>query len=168
MKYVFLFGDYRHADTSARDQIAISVQNFSTQVVEGDENGCRVEIQLVSDDASSPSAAKVTTLREPVWRADMFSTLTDAGSLDRMHYHPTFDGQEPCDRVYADAAAKSDPVQWLAGQLSHLPALLHRAGRDDMLYRVDTTEVQVALPEILHAVRASLTVAPRSGAGAAS
>jgi hypothetical protein len=80
LKFAFLFGDYRAADYDASDHLAITVQNFSTHRDDGDENGCRIEIQLVHEEMSSLAAAKVTTLKEPVWRADIFSTKTAARS----------------------------------------------------------------------------------------
>jgi hypothetical protein len=53
MKYAFLFGDYWTSDYDARDHLAVTVQNFSTHREEGDENGCRIEIQLVREEMRS-------------------------------------------------------------------------------------------------------------------
>lgn len=156
MKYAFLFGDYRAADYDARDHLAITVQNFSTHRDDGDENGCRIEIQLVHEEAPSLAAAKITTLREPVWRADIFSTRTSIGSWDRAHYHPTFEGQEPSGRVYAQEDVRKDPVGWARDWLSNLPELLTEGGHPEALAKIRLDELRSALPAMTAAVEATL------------
>ena len=36
---------------------------------------------------------------EPVWRADLFSVVGGVREVDPAHYHPTFSGLVPCERV---------------------------------------------------------------------
>ena len=156
MRYAFLFGDYETADVGARDTVAIMVQNLETHVPEGDENGCRIEIQVVHETAQSPSAAKETIIREPVWRADMFSARTNPGSWDRMHFHPTFDVQEPCARNYADAAARADPVAWAVEQLSDIYALFRQGGYPQLAATIHDEEVRAAMPHIAAAIADTL------------
>ncbi len=156
MKYAFLFGDYRTADYDARDHLAITIQNFSTHRDDGDENGCRIEIQLVHEEMSSLAAAKVTTLKEPVWRADIFSTKANIGSWDRAHFHPVFDRQEPSGRAYAQEEIRRDPVSWARQQLSDLPELLKAGGHPEALKKIRPEEVRTALPAMVAAVEATL------------
>jgi hypothetical protein len=156
LKYAFLFGKYRTADYDARDHLAITVQNFSTHRDDGDENGCRIEIQLVHEEMSSLAAAKVTTLEEPVWRADIFSTRTSIGSWDRAHFHPRFEGQEPSGRAYAQEEIRKDPVEWARERLSNLPALLTEGGHPEVLDHIDLVDVESALPAMVAAIAATL------------
>lgn len=156
MKYAFLFGAYRTADYDARDELAVTVQNFSTHRDDGDENGCRIEIQLVHEKMSSLAAAKVTTLGEPVWRADIFSTKTAPGTWDRAHFHPRFEGQEPSGRAYAQDEIRKNPVGWARERLADLPSLLREGGHPEMLERIDLAEVALALPAMVAAVEATL------------
>jgi hypothetical protein len=156
MKYAFLFGDYRTADYDARDHLAVTVQNFSTHRDDGDENGCRIEIQLVREEMSSLAAAKVTTLGEPVWRADIFSTKSAIATWDRAHFHPRFEGQEPTGRAYAQDEIREDPVAWARERLSNLASLLTEGGHPEVLEQIDVAEVASALPAMVAAVEATL------------
>jgi hypothetical protein len=88
------------------------------------EHGARVELRELPAQAhrGSESAAQVITLDRPLWRADLFDRLRDeAGSFGVAHYHPWFDGNEPCDRTW-DAALTADPWQWLGDQFARLGA----------------------------------------------
>ena len=54
----------------------------------------------------------------PVFRADLFDQTTyPPGNLRSAHFHPNFEGVEPCDRVWPEEI-KQDPTGWLAGELS--------------------------------------------------
>jgi hypothetical protein len=88
------------------------------------EHGARVELRELPAQAhrGSESAAQVITLDRPLWRADLFDRLRDeAGSFGVAHYHPWFDGNEPCDRTW-DPALTADPWQWLGDQFVSLGA----------------------------------------------
>jgi hypothetical protein len=88
------------------------------------EHGARVELRELPAQAhrGSESAAQVITLDRPLWRADLFDRLRDeAGSFGVAHYHPRFDGNEPCDRTW-DPALTADPWRWLGDQFASLGA----------------------------------------------
>ena len=88
------------------------------------EHGARVELRELPAQAhrGSESAAQVITLDRPLWRADLFDRLRDeAGSFGVAHYHPWFDGNEPCDRTW-DPALTADPWRWLGDQFASLGA----------------------------------------------
>jgi len=83
------------------------------------EHGCRVELREIPPLAhrGSESAAQVVTADRPLWRADLFDRVGDTpGSFAVAHYHPRFDGVEPCDRVW-DEHLTRDPWGWLEKRL---------------------------------------------------
>ena len=70
----------------------------------------------------SESAAQLITADRPLWRADLFDRLgSTPGRFDAAHYHPRFNGNEPCDRHW-DRALTAAPWDWLADQISSLGA----------------------------------------------
>ena len=84
------------------------------------EHGARVELRELPAQPrrGSESAAQVITADRPLWRADLFDRLTDQpGTFGVAHYHPEFDGNEPCDRHWS-AELTADPWRWLHGQLA--------------------------------------------------
>jgi hypothetical protein len=88
------------------------------------EHGARVELRELAPQAhrGSESAAQVITLDRPLWRADLFDLVdSDARAFCAAHYHPRFNGNEPCGRVW-DPALTADPWRWLGGQLASLGA----------------------------------------------
>jgi hypothetical protein len=88
------------------------------------EHGARVELRELAPQAhrGSESAAQVVTLDRPLWRADLFDLVdSDARAFGAAHYHPRFNGNEPCGRVW-DPALTADPWRWLADQLASLGA----------------------------------------------
>jgi hypothetical protein len=94
------------------------------------EHGVRIEIrELVSHPhRGSESASQLTTVDRPLWRADLFDRLADPpGSFSAAHFHPRFDGNEPCDRHW-DAALTADPWTWLGDQITSLGATAGGAG----------------------------------------
>jgi hypothetical protein len=126
---------------------------------EGAERGVRVEVRLLDRPPLTGSvyAAQPIVIDRPVWRADLFETVAgDPGSHDRTHHHPRFRGWEPGRRQY-DPALTSDPMGWLADQLTHLPALL--AGADlsaDQVGIDDARDMASAAPEIVRTVETLL------------
>ena len=121
------------------------------------ERGARVEVRLLelAPKRGSRFAAERVVLDQPVFRADLFDqTDSPPGNLKSAHFHPTFDGIEPCDRHW-EAAIKQDPTTWLADELNDLPGLLARSGADviDAAWLVgDTAALRAAVPTIVHAV----------------
>ena len=86
------------------------------------EHGARIEIRELPPQPhrGSESAAQVTTVDRPLWRADLFDRLADPpGSFGVAHYHPRFTGNEPSGRHW-DAALTADPWTWLGDQIASL------------------------------------------------
>jgi hypothetical protein len=84
------------------------------------EHGCRVELREVArvDHRGSESAAQVVAADRPLWRADLFDRLSDEpGTFAAAHFHPYFEGNEPCVRVWDDRLT-ADPWGWLREQVS--------------------------------------------------
>lgn len=84
------------------------------------EHGCRVELREVAPTVhrGSESAAQVVAADRPLWRADLFDRLGDeSGTFAAAHFHPYFEGNEPCDRVWDDRL-NADPWGWLREQVS--------------------------------------------------
>ena len=123
------------------------------------ERGARVEVRLLADEPhrGSFSAAQRFVIDDPVFRADLFDQLTaPPGNLRSAHFHPHFEGVEPCDRVWP-AAIKQDATAWLSGELADLPALLARStvDVDPTAYERDAAELRDAIPAIVAAVEAT-------------
>ena len=86
------------------------------------EHGARIEIRDLPPQPhrGSESAAQVTVVDRPLWRADLFDRLTDPpGSFGVAHYHPRFTGNEPSGRHW-DAALTAGPWTWLGDQIASL------------------------------------------------
>lgn len=156
MRYAFLFNG-----------VGITVRHWVEPSRSGDEAGCRIQIQRLHEEpAPTRSAARIETLREPLWRADLFTLLAGApGNWDRAHFHTKFAGQEPQGREW-DPALTADPVSWARGQLTNLKGILRAAGAGDLAEQVDQGEVDTAMPALMAAVGACL--APHKGAARAA
>jgi hypothetical protein len=121
------------------------------------ERGARVEVRLLDGEArrGSPSAAQRVVVDQPLFRADLFDQVDgEPGNLLSAHFHPHFEGVEPCDRAWPEAV-KQDPCGWLASELGDLRALLERGGIDltSAPWADDeAAAVRDALPVVLDAV----------------
>ena len=131
-----------------------------TEPIEPPERGTRVEVRLLADEPQrgSYSAAQRVVIDQPVFRADLFDQTTAApGNLRSAHFHPSFDGVEPCDRNWPEEIRR-DPTGWLAGELDDLAHVLDRAGVDtadaEWVDR-DAAALREALPGIVAAVEAT-------------
>jgi hypothetical protein len=94
------------------------------------EHGARIEIRELAGHPhrGSESAAQLITADRPLWRADLFDRLGgDPGRFAAAHYHPRFDGNEPCARVW-DPVLTAAPWDWLAGQIASVGAAPGRPG----------------------------------------
>ena len=88
------------------------------------EHGARIELRELSPRArrGSESAAQVVAADRPLWRADLFDSVEGGGAgFGAAHYHPYFNGDEPCPRVW-DPALTAGPWRWLADQFTSLGA----------------------------------------------
>lgn len=124
------------------------------------ERGARVEVRLLDLEPKRGSrfAAERVVLDQPVFRADLFDrTDSPPGNLKSAHFHPRFEGIEPCDRHW-DEAIQRHPAAWLAGELRDLGALLARSGadvRDAPWVAGDAEALRAAVPEIVDAVEST-------------
>ncbi len=86
------------------------------------EHGARIEVRELRDyeHRGTESASQLVTVDRTLWRADLFDRLADdAGSFAAAHYHPQFNGNEPCGRAW-DAGLTADPWGWLGDQVANL------------------------------------------------
>lgn len=130
----------------AYDEVAVLVRHwFEIDLVDSHlEHGARVELRLLAPEPrrGSESAAQKIVIDRPLWRADLFDRLDGTpGAFDAAHFHPYFDGVEPCDRHWDDAV-KAAPWEWLSAQLSGIAALVETAG--GRLRDPETTNERVA------------------------
>ncbi len=102
---------------------------------EGPERGVRLEVRMLERRPLEGDiySAQPILVGRPLWRADLLEAVDRPGTLDRAHHHPTFDGWNPCPRVF-EPELSADPVGWVGQRL---------AGFD---------EVRPAIPEILDVV----------------
>jgi hypothetical protein len=86
------------------------------------EHGARIELRELAGQPrrGSESAAQLLVVDRPLWRADLFDRLTDApASFGVAHYHPKFEGNEPCSRNWSPHLTAS-PWEWLGEQFARL------------------------------------------------
>jgi hypothetical protein len=127
------------------------------------ERGTRLELRLLDEEPKrgSPFAAERVVIDQPLFRADLFDQVDGPpGNLRSAHFHPTFDGIEPSDRVW-DERVKTDPLGWLADELGDLPRLLKecRADAADADWvDADAAALRTAGPAIQQAVQATWDV----------
>ena len=153
MRQVFVF-----------EKVAVIVGPWN-EPAEPPERGARVEVRLLADEPARGSqfAAERVVIDTPVFRADLFDQVdAPPGNLNSAHFHPHFDGIEPCDRHWK-SRIKSDPTGWLADELGDLPRLLERGGvnsddpasiaRDAAALRAATPAVTAAVESVWQSVR---------------
>jgi len=104
------------------------------------------------------------SIEEPIWRADLFSVVGGATDYDAAHYHPTFAGLVPCDRVH-DRAINDDPFGWIERRLADLPGMLAESGHAELAAALDPDEVRQAIPAILATIRTTLGYRPGASGG---
>jgi hypothetical protein len=124
------------------------------------ERGARVEVRLLADEPrrGSRAAAQRLVIDQPVFRADLFDRADGPpGNLRSAHFHPRFEGVEPCDRHWPDEI-RADPTGWLETQLGDLRRLLEESGvdvTDAAWVDVDAAALRVAVPDVVAAVDAA-------------
>jgi hypothetical protein len=142
------------------EKIAVLVGPWR-EPMEPPERGARVEVRLIADEPRRGSryAAERVVIDQPLFRADLFDQMdAPPGNLHSAHFHPHFDGIEPCDREWKDEI-KSDPTGWLAGELGDLRGLLERSGvagaNSEFDADADADALRQAIPAITAAVEAA-------------
>ena len=123
------------------------------------EHGVRLELRLLDSEPhrGTESAAQKFVIDRPVWRADLFDRLDQpAGTFSAAHYHPTFEGNEPCARVFRPEVA-ADPWSWATSQLADIGALC-----EANLIPVDAVRVDIdaVAEEAAHIVESAQSLAP--------
>lgn len=123
---------------------------------EGAERGVRLEVRFL--DAAplrgSIYSAQPIAVDRPIWRCDLLESV--AGSHDRTHHHPRFDGWEPGHRVFVEELSAA-PLEWVGARLGLLSALLDEAGvAPSDVGAGDAKALRAATPEILDATSSLL------------
>ena len=129
------------------------------------ETGCRFQLRRVRE-RRPPVPPPVPrrdavfwSIEEPIWRADLFTTVGSSRAFDAAHYHPTFSGLVPCDRVM-DPTIGADPAAWIEARLADIRAMLAEAGHADLADEVDSAALRQAMPSILATIRTTLAYRP--------
>lgn len=94
------------------------------------EHGARIELRLRPPEPrrGTESAAQKIVADQPVWRADLFDRIDGKpGGFEAAHFHPHFNGVEPCKRNWADEV-KATPWDWLQRRLSDVPDIAATSG----------------------------------------
>lgn len=146
--------------------VAVTTNYWEEYQADGTEEiGCRVQLRRVREVPSEippPQPRRDATwwhIDEPIWRADLFTTVGSTTALDASHYHPTFTGVQPCEREF-DPAMFPDPHAWMVRRLSDLRGMLAEAGHADLATDIDDADVAQAMPAILAALAATLAYRP--------
>ena len=146
--------------------IAVTTEYWEESQADGTrETGCRVQLRRVRTvPAPVPPPqprrdAVFWAIEEPVWRADLFTVVGGASAFDAAHYHPTFSGLVPCERV-ADPAIEADPYGWIERRLADVPAMLAEAGHPELADDLDADELRQAMPAVLATIRTTLDYHP--------
>lgn len=119
------------------------------------EHGVRLELRLLNAEPhrGTESAAQKFVIDRPVWRADLFDRLDQpAGTFSAAHYHPTFEENEPCARVFRPEVT-ADPWSWTASQLSDVGALCEANRIPVEAVRVDIDAVRGEASRIVELAR---------------
>jgi hypothetical protein len=152
--------------------IAVTTEYWEEHQEDGTiETGCRLELRRVAD--VRPPAPPPVPRRDAVywevgdhlWRADLFGEVNGVTDWEAAHYHPTFTGLVPCDRVF-DPTIAADPYAWAERRLADLPGMLTEAGHPELIAAIDPEVVRQAMPAILAGVRATLAYRQPAGATA--
>jgi len=122
---------------------------------EGAERGVRLEGRYMelAEQGGTVYASRPIIAGEPLWRVDLLETVTNPGSLDRAHHHPTMRGWEPGRRKF-EADITEDPMAWLAARLDDLSEVKAALDADGVTVDdAELAELRAAGPEIVDAVQ---------------
>jgi hypothetical protein len=146
--------------------IAVTAEYWEESQADGRrETGCRVQLRrarIVPAPVPPPVPrrdAVYWSIEEPIWRADLFSEVGGRAQFDAAHYHPTFVGLTPCERVF-DSAIGADPLAWISRRLENLPSMLAEAGHADLVGELDGEALSQAMPSIVATIQATLAYRP--------
>ena len=120
------------------------------------EHGARIEVRLLDAPAhrGTESAAQLLVINRPLWRVDLFDRLDRAaGTFSAAHFHPTFDGLEPSERVWDDEL-RDDPWHWAIQQLSDIDSIFAAKGVNIVDVDVDFDEVRAEAAQIVATAQA--------------
>jgi hypothetical protein len=115
------------------------------------EHGVRLELRLrePQEHRGSESAAQKIVADRPVWRADLFDRIDgEPGAFEAGHYHPRFDGVEPCARNWTEEI-KATPWDWLHGQLVDIAGLAAAGGVELPDPVTDAEQIRADAPAIV-------------------
>lgn len=133
-------------------RLAVSVRRWFEVTPEAVmEHGSRIELSLLApqEHRGTDSAAQRIVIDQAFWRADLFNRLDrPSDSFSAAHFHPRFDGVEPCDRVWSRALTAS-PWTWLADQLENVEKRLAEAGLDADIAGDDADDLRTFVPQIV-------------------
>lgn len=152
MMYVFVLGP-----------VAVTSEHFETLEPDGShEFGTRIQLRRMRYDIvdgvrhGAGRDGLYSTIGAPIWRADLFGVVGGApGNHDHAHFHPSFTGMQPCERVF-DQALVDDPVGWTKTQLGNVRTVLTVGGAPEVIPDVDQSELDAAWPAIEASIRANL------------
>jgi hypothetical protein len=144
IKYAFLF-----------DRFAITVQDYMLRAPEGVERGARIEVQRLEEHLIGSEAAIIpTSLGDPIWRGDFFRLFPGApDNWERAHYHPIFDGLEPCERAWLPEL-EEDPIAWVQSEFTdNLKSIFTIGNAADLLDEDSIADVRAVVPAMAEAMR---------------
>jgi hypothetical protein len=146
--------------------IAVTTEYWEEEQENGTrETGCRVELRGTRDvrpPVPPPQPRRDAihwAIEDHLWRADLFTTVGSDRWFDAAHFHPTFTGLVPCERMF-DPRIVEDPDGWIAGRLRDLPGMLHESGHAELVASLDSALVEHAMPAILATIRTTLEYRP--------
>ena len=122
---------------------------------EGAERGVRLEVRYMelAEQGGTVYASRPIIAGEPLWRVDLLETVTNPGSLDRAHHHPTMRGWEPGRRKF-EADITEDPILWLTARLDDLSEVKAALDADGVsVDEAELAELRATGPEIVDAVQ---------------
>jgi hypothetical protein len=119
------------------------------------EHGARIELRLLEPQPhrGTESAAQRIVADRPLWRADLFDLIGGVPArFEAAHFHPRFDGVEPCRRHWADEV-KATPWDWLRGRLRDVADVAAEAGAPLADPAGETERVRADVDTIVAAAR---------------
>ena len=119
--------------------IAVTTEYWEESQADGTrETGCRVQLRRVRETWRRRSRRRSHAAMRSSGRSRSRSGGRTCSRwsaaprrFDAAHYHPTFTGLVPCDRV-GDPAIEADPLAWIERRLADVPGMLAEAGYPEL------------------------------------